>query len=157
MESIKSYLLSIIVTAIIVSILTSVISKKASYQKLVQTIGGMIVLITIIAPLKGYRFDKYESYYNDFKISAELQTDYGKSVAEESLSEIIKEQTEAYILEKASELDATLQVSVTMSRETYPTPTHAVLKGDIAPYAKDRLSRIIAKDLGIPEDKQSWT
>lgn len=157
MESIKSYLLSVIIAALVVSILTSMLSKKSPYFKAVQMIGGLIVLITIIAPWKSVQLNLYESYYNDFKMDAENQAAYGKTAASESLHQIIKDQTEAYILDKASELDATLQVCVTLSNETYPTPIGASLKGNISPYAKKTLSRIIQKDLGIPEDKLTWT
>lgn len=156
MESIKSYILSVIIAALIVSILLSVVNTKSPYYKILKTIGGLVVLIVIISPWKNLQINNFDSFYSDYKTNAQYETEYGKSIADQSLRQIIKEQTESYILDKAESLDATIQVSVILKDDTYPTPISATLTGNISPYAKNRLSHIIYEDLGIPEDKQTW-
>ena len=65
------------------------------------------------------------------------------------MTEIIKQRTQAYILDKAQALNTVLEVEVTLSDDDIPVPLKVRLKGKISPYAKGRLQATIAEDLGI--------
>ena len=70
------------------------------------------------------------------------------------LAQIISEQTEAYILDKAADLHANLHVEVTVGEDNLPTAV--TLSGEASPYARRQIQAIIANDLGISKENQKW-
>ena len=71
------------------------------------------------------------------------------------MADIIKAETEAYILDKASQLNVELSVEVTIDEENIPTAV--TLSGEVSPYARRQLQEIIESDLGIAKENQRWT
>ena len=73
------------------------------------------------------------------------------------LAQIISEQTEAYILDKASALGMTLQVTVeTAQGETYPYPAAVTLTGHTTTAQRQTLNAWIAEQLAIAEENLTW-
>ena len=77
------------------------------------------------------------------------------SVHDQTVS-IIKEKTEAYILEKAESLGLDISVEINFGEADSMVPTEVRISGPVSPYAKDQLSKTISTDLGIPEERQIW-
>lgn len=157
MESIKEYLITVISAALIVGIFTNFIDEKSSHGRLIRIVGGLIVVFAVISPWAQLRIEDISAYYRDFDRDARTQAEQGSQMAQQALSGIIKSQTEAYILEKASSMDIKLQVNVLLSNGAPPEPSGVELRGDISPHAKKQLTRMIQEDLGIPEEQQIWT
>ena len=80
----------------------------------------------------------------------------GKESHENSLREIISQRTCTYILERASQLDATLEVSVHISDGEPPVPDSVQIKGNLSPYAKASLEAYIEEQLGISKEAIHW-
>ena len=78
----------------------------------------------------------------------------GENLARDSMADIIKEETEAYILDKAADLHANLHVEVTVGEDNLPTAV--TLSGEASPYARRQIQAIIANDLGIAKENQKW-
>ena len=57
--------------------------------------------------------------------------------------EIIKSRCETYILDKAAGLGAEITVCVTLTDAAYPVPKKVTVTGQVAPYAKARLQKIL--------------
>ena len=84
----------------------------------------------------------------------------------------ICERLEAYILDKAADLHANLRVEVTVGEDNLPAlgadvsarftldeqdlPRTVTLTGSCTPAQKQALARVLAEDLGIPEERQIW-
>ena len=86
--------------------------------------------------------------------AAEIAEQSGE-MAESEFRKIIIEQTEAYVLDKAAELNADVSVEITLAKEE-PIPRAIVITGDVAPYNKSVLSQYLADTIGISEDAQIW-
>lgn len=157
MLSLKQYLLSIISAAILVSITTRMIPSASKHRPLIQMIGGIMIILTIVAPLTKLRVDDYISFYNDISTEAEDQVAWGKNSASNAVRQVIKEQSEAYILEKAAVLGADIQAEIILDAGDQPYPVYVEIQGNISPYAKKQLRSIICNDIGIPEERQKWT
>jgi hypothetical protein len=80
----------------------------------------------------------------------------GAMEANETYRQRIMEQTEAYILDEAEALNCTLTVKVTLSNGELPIPEKATITGEVSPYAKQVLSSMMAKQLGIEREAQTW-
>lgn len=157
MDGIRQYLLSVTAAAILCAIVKALTDKKGAPTTLIKLISGIFLAITVFAPLTNIDLSNLTDYMKSFTVDADTAAAVGTDYAREETAAIIKAQTEAYILDKASSLGADLQVSVTLSDDTLPVPCAVVITGGIAPYAKERLTRYITDDLNIPEAQQTWT
>ena len=92
--------------------------------------------------------------YND---DAQQAIQSGVADTSNTLKQIIKDKTEAYILDKAASLGVDLQVDVILSDTAPPLPVEVLLIGAASPYAKAQLSTMIADELGIAKEAQRWT
>ena len=73
------------------------------------------------------------------------------------LSDLISEQTKAYILDKAGKQSLIVDAEVeTRVEDYYPVPWSVRIRGSPTTEQRAELSRIIAEDLGIPEERQTW-
>lgn len=156
MDQISQYLISVVAAAIISSIAITLISKKSAHGTVVKLLVGIFMSITVVSPLTSFRLSDIGTYLESAEYSAESVANNGSEVAFQEMSVIISEQTQAYILDKASSLGLQLEVDVTLTESTPPVPHAAILMGDASPYAKMRLQQLITNDLGISEDNVIW-
>ena len=118
---------------------------------------GLLVLLTAFSPLASFNTASAAQELARQGYADPLTTvEFSKNV-NDLLSELITEQTEAYILDKARELGLSLTVEVTAQvEETYPVPYAVKLRGSPTAAQKAALSSAIAADLKIPEERQEW-
>ena len=112
MDSVKNYILSIVGAAIVCAVAKSLTNEKTTTGQMVKLLCGILLTITIIAPLANISFRNITGYLDSISTSGDMYVENGKTLAQDSMSGIIKEQTEAYILDKAELLGAVLRVNV---------------------------------------------
>lgn len=156
MSGLSKYLISVVVSALICGILTGLVDKKNKQYPLIRLLGGILLSLTVIKPLANIQIDDIALYSRSLSLDAQHAVSYGEALAAEQKNEIIKKKLETYILDKAASLGASLEVSVTLSTEGSCLPEKVTLSGDAAPLCKARLTKIIAEDLGIAEEDQTW-
>lgn len=156
MDSIRTYLLTVVCVAMISSIAINMISKKSPHAAIIKLIAGLIMSITIISPWLKIDFENLSLYLSDFETEAQNAVVDGTEYASTTLSTIIKDNAEAYILDKANQLGLSIEVEVCLSDESPPMPTFAEIHGTVSPYAKARLQEIIENDLAISKENQLW-
>ncbi len=152
----EEYILSVVASAIICSGLRAVFGGKGSTAALLQTICGIYMAFVLVAPLKDIDFSIYTDYFSGIMEDAQAAVEDGENIALQELSKRIKEETEAYILDKAVSLGADVSVEISLTGSTPPTPSQITVKGAVSPYVKKVLSRYIEEQLGIPEGAQTW-
>lgn len=157
MESIKEYLLSITAAAIICSIIVGLIEKKGANSTIIRMLCGLFLAVTVVSPWVNIQLNDLSGYWEGLGLAAENAIDEGVVMANKATADIIKTKSEAYILDKASLWELSIEVEVTVSDSDPPSPYQVRIRGTVSPYAKTRLQEVIAKDLGIPEDRQIWT
>ena len=151
----KKYILSIIACAIISSIACSIFDKKQSIGKIVQILTGILMTLTILSPLKRIENFNISNILRDISKEADRYVEEGKYSSHSGIAEIIKQQTEAYILDKANsmELDVTVEVELSDDKSV---PCGIEINGSVAPYDKNILSEYIENNIGITKEKQIW-
>ncbi len=117
---------------------------------------SIYLVICAVKPIPQLEFTVFGAIETDIVLDAQEAAASGENTVRELLVESIIEQTEAYILEKAKEMNIDLAVQVEVSEDDIPMPTSVCLSGKISPYAKTRISELIAQDLGINKEHQTW-
>lgn len=154
MDDLRQYVISVISAALICGILSRLVQKSTT-KELIRLLSGLFLTITVVRPLCRIDIDTLTDFSVSYKQEAEEAAVLGKEMASDALADIIKANSEAYILDKAAALNAELSVDITVS-DTY-IPVQAKLRGKISPYAKRSLEASLESDLGITKENQLWT
>jgi len=157
MEWFRQWLIGITVAAMLNAAAKSLMPKGIVRQIGALT-GGLVVLLAILQPV--YRLDEsrveevffpYIGTTESYMLTA--QTDTGSL-----MRDIIEEECGAYIQDKAKELGLECMVTVVCEEEGegYPYPKQALVEGRLSQTEKELLSAMIAQDLGIEEQNQTY-
>ena len=157
MDSIRQYLLTVLAAALVCGITVSLVGKKGSLAGIIKLLCGIFMAVAVLRPLADLRPELFTDFSPEFHIQAEQSALEGENSAREAISEIITGQTQAYILDKAKTMGASLSVEVVLDEGMPPVPCGVYLRGSISPYNKKRLSELIENDLGISLEAQIWT
>lgn len=156
MEGLRRYVISVTAAALICGVITGIV-KKGGAGELIRMLCGLVLAFTILYPISGLNlealtFDLLPSAWEGESMAAQ-----GEKISRQSMADIIKSETEAYILDKAAALEVSLTAEVSLSEDDIPVPVGVTLSGSLSPYARSQLTNVIEKDLGIPKEKQLWT
>lgn len=157
MQGIREYLLCVLVASILCAIIRTLVKTKGTLHTMVKLVTGLLLVITLLSPFEKVRGFSLPQLIEPYSNAANDAVTAGKAMAEEATAEIIKDNIETYIMDKAAYLGMSVSVEVVLSYEPIPHPVSVALSGTGSPYAKNRLSKYISQDLGIPEDAQTWT
>jgi len=157
MTGVKSYIVRIIVAAVVCGITRSLIKEKTVTGKMVNLLSGLLMTITILSPLTNISFQNIAHLYGNITLDADTYVDEGKTYAQGMTTGIIKSQTEAYILDKANNLGLQIAVEVELDDSNNSIPCGVVITGAASPYAKRVLESYMQEQLGIPKENQKWS
>ena len=154
MDALREYVISIVAAALICGILIAIVHESRS-NLFIRLLCGLFLTISVIQPFTGWDIE-------NIRLDASAYSDYGKEAAvagaqlsQKAMADIITQNTEAYILDKALALNANLTVTVSLNSELIPERVH--LSGKISPYAQEMMESIIESELGITKENQLWT
>lgn len=156
MDDLRQYVLRIVAAALICGIVSGFL-KNSTAQAIVKLICGLFLAVTAIGPIAGYELTIPEEIGQSFSEAADRTVAEGEKMARDALGNIIKEKTEAYILDKAAELNMDISVEIVMSSQDPGLPAAAEISGDAAPYARKKLQSALESELGITKENQQWT
>lgn len=156
MEKIRSYLLALVAASLIVSLLQS-LGAKGAMRRVLALGCGLFICIVMLKPVLQLELGELSAYIDHFALSE----DASAAVQEENrqlAGQIIKEQTQTYILDKAAELGMQVgaEVHLRALSDSYSYPYEVVITGSTSPAQKQALSEYISEILGIPGERQTW-
>lgn len=152
----KEYILSIVIAAIICAISGVLLPENTAVGRISKLLCGILLVVTIVSPLLNVSFQKVSDYISDFTASADIWVEEGNETARTQIDAIIKEKTEAYILDKANQMGLQIAVEVSLDENNHSIPSSVTVSGSISPYTKEVLSDYIATTLDIAKEKQIW-
>lgn len=155
METIGRFVLSISAAAILVSIVQSFF-KSGGHAQLLRLVCGLFLTFTLINPITETDFRDFIDTHLDFTSQGKTSASYGQNLARQQLHGIIKQQCEAYILDKADACGVQLNVEVTLSQDQIPIPKVVRIQGTVPPFTKQSLQHWIQENLGISKEQQLW-
>lgn len=156
MDGLRQYVIAVTAAALICGIVSGLVQNGAA-KEVIRLLCGLFLAFTAIRPMAGLDLNALLEYSFSFSGDAESTAAMGENMARQTMADIIKAESEAYILDKAAELNASVTVEITVSEDGTPIPMAAVLGGEVSPYAKQQLGRILQADLGIAKENQLWT
>lgn len=156
MEAITSYILSLSCGAILCSIILSISGTDGAGGSLRRMICGLFMAFLAISPLKDVNLEKFYQEMESYSDEADAAAQWGIAQAEGATAAIIKDQCEAYILDKAGELGMEVEVYVSLDAQSR-LPVAVSLTCSATPYQKQVLTDYIRETLGIERSQQQWT
>lgn len=152
----KGYILSIVAAAIVCAVTKGLLNGKTATGRIAGLLSGILMAITVISPLRNITFFGITDYINDLSSDGDTYVMEGKTMAENHTADIIKSQTEAYILDKATRMGLEISVEVELDDNNGSIPCGATVTGTVSPYAKEVLGSYMEDNLGISKEKQRW-
>lgn len=152
----KSYVLSVVAAAIVCAMIQVLLGRKSAIGRIAQLLSGILMAITVIAPLGRISFQGISEYWDDVSLDAQGYVTDGTSMAENQMRDIIKSQCEAYILDKANRMGLQISVEVELDGSNGNIPCAVVVNGTVSPYARAQLGSYIEDTLGIAKENQKW-
>lgn len=155
MESIRQAALSVTTAALICAMLLPLVHSGPS-KELLRIVCGFFLVISLLSHIRDIDLQMFTQPVRDAAMYARQETASGVSYARARQENIIKSRCEAYILDKASGLGASVTVEVRLSAGDIPYPETAYIHGKLPESIKESLRKIITQDLGIAEEDQVW-
>lgn len=131
----RQYLFSVVCACLISGILLSLV-KGAASQAVMKLLCSGFLALTILSPLGKMDFSQELYKFLPDKEEGQQMARAGEDMAQKNLAGIIKENSEAYILDKAAELQGELAVDVTLSDGDLPLPVAVRFTGRVSPRGK---------------------
>ena len=158
-DAIRGYLLSIVAVCLLTALARSLI-PEGGVRRVASVVCALLLVLCALSPLLQLDIDAVAQSLARIQMENEtLRT--GVAVKNRELvSQIIKQNTQAYILDKADEIGAELsEVTVTAqwSSDGYWYPHEAEIVSSAADDQKSRLSDYIQTQLGISISDQNWS
>lgn len=156
MDSIRQYLLTITAAAIFCGVIIAIIGKKGANAAILKLLTGLFMAVTVVSPWTKFDFSNLQNFTDSISADAQSVVGQGEELAQNQMGQIITQQTQAYILDKAVALGLDLVVQVELNGDNPPVPSAVTITGAASPYARSVLCQYIESNLAIPEENQLW-
>lgn len=153
MDGIRQYIVSAVAAGTVCAVVKVLLPEKGMAARLLRLVCGIFLTFTLLSPLKKLEIPDYSNYLSDFSGEGQAIAQSGEKLARDAMGDIIKSQSEAYILDKAQTLNASVTVDISLDEDLLPT--EAVLTGTVSPYGKSVLTACM-EELGIAKERQTW-
>ncbi len=154
--ALRDYLLAVVAAAMLTALVLALV-PDGPVRRVCRLACGLVLILVALSPLGTLDVTAISRAVSRLS----LETDAAQSGVEVRsraiIASLIKQKTEAYILDKAAGLglDLTADVSVDDSG-AYPYPASVTVTGSADAASRRALIRIIEDNLAIPEEKQEW-
>ena len=141
MDGLRQYILSLICAAFICSVLKTLLRRSKSATSIANIVCGLFLAITAISPIIDIQIPDINTDISSlYKNAAEISMD-GWCMSQMNMAKIIKEETSAYILEKAKLHNMDVDVEVILDDQD--VPNGVIITGAVSPYDKTVLESYI--------------
>lgn len=156
MTVVGSYLLHAAASCLLVTIVSGFLPKGA-IRKNVQICGSLVVLLAIAAPVLRIQAEDIARGLAALQLQIQDAQLDAKVKNSTYLEERIKQDCEAYVLDKATALELEITVELQLQEQDgCPYPYHILMIGYAEPWQKQALQETLESDLGIPKERQNW-
>ncbi|MBO7251497.1 MAG: hypothetical protein J6V25_02600 [Oscillospiraceae bacterium] len=155
MEALREYIFSVILGALLCSILSAIAGEKVQ-KNILSFLCGLFLMTIILPPLKQMDLSLNNILTGSIPTEKDQAIVEGKEQSRSAYRQYIKQELEAYILSKAAALQADISPEVVLSQDEYPIPISVTITGRLTAEQKENLQIILGQDLGIGEENQYW-
>ena len=151
-QMLKEWLFGLVAAAMLLAMLNTLLPKRV-FQAIGKVTGGLILMLVLLRPILGLRWDDLSGKYRDYEQQIEQQTEAYTRENQREMENIIEQRLNAYIWETAAQMGLDCKAEVeTQLRDGVPYPVSVTL------YREDHeeLSNRISQELGIAPEQQRW-
>ena len=147
MDAIRKYLISLCAAALLCALVRALVPG-----------GRMKKLCSLLSGISGWQLSDFAQELSKMQVAAEQARTGVEIRNREALCAIIKSKTEAYIWDKAQELDLSVSIEVMVEADgSYPYPSGVQITGAFTPQQRKTLEAYIEENLAIGKERQIWT
>ncbi len=154
MEFVGNYLITVLATAIITAVISTITDGKGTQGAIIRMVCGVFLLLVMLGSASNIDFSDIFDLFDTFQLDAQYAVADGEALAQSTLRQSIITQTRAYILDKAQALGQTLDVQIELGDSN--TPEAICVSGSVSPYAKTVLTKLFTDDLGVAKENITW-
>lgn len=154
---IKNYFLAIAAVSFLVCLVLELI-PKTGVGNVARFVGSMILTLAVITPIAQIKPEDISAAITQFHFQT-MQRNSGVEVKnQELIAELIKNQCEAYVLNKAENrgMDISVDIAVCVNKGAYPYPEAVIFSGPASQEDRRFIMDVTERDLGIPQSRQEW-
>lgn len=157
MELIREWLLGIVGVAFLLALAEGLMPEGGA-KKVGKFTGGLLLFLVMFRPIAAFDLDELPRELERYQWETEAAIGALEQENQKLIADIIEEDLAAYIEEKASVLGADCTAEVTFERNDsdMQVPNTVRLMGVFPAGTQEELCRIIAEELNIPEERQSY-
>lgn len=154
MGAVRGWLLAVIGASLICALAGALMPRGAARQA-GKLVCGLVLLWAILSPLAGPDLQDGQRWLEDYLASLDTREAELAETVNSQMKVIIEQEYAAYIVDKAAQLGLTCSVRVEcgLSEEGLYLPVRAEVSGPLTEDERDRVFRLIAGDLGVPESE----
>ena len=157
MDAVRRYLFSLCAAALLCSLVRALV-PNGRMKSICSLLCGVFLAMTALTGLAGWELSDVAEELTKMRIAAEEARTGVEIGNREALSAIIKSKTEAYIWDKAQELDLSVSIEVMVEADgSYPYPSGVQITGAFTPQQRKTLEAYIEENLAIGKERQIWT
>lgn len=158
MGAVRGWLLAVIAASLLCA-LADALMPRGAVKRVGKLVCGLVLMAAMLSPAVSLDLAEGQSWLEDY--FAQLHgraAELGEAVNREQKA-IIERECGAYIVDKAAEFGwtCTARVVCEPTEEGVCLPVRAEVSGPLTEEAQARLRRILAEDLGIPEEAQFYS
>ena len=156
MEGVREYLLAVTAAAVLCGIIRCLAGENGALASISKMLCGLFLTTVVISPVAKVNIQDISQVALDMLVEGQQAAQEGEISYDQTIRQIITDETRAYIMDKARAYGAEIQVEITLSEGDPPIPESCVISGAVSPYVKQQLTKMLIADLNIPEDNQIW-
>ena len=155
-EALRGYLLAVVAAAMLTALVLALV-PDGPVRRVCRLACGLVLILVTLSPLGTLDVTALSRALSRLSIEADAAQSGVEVRSRAIIAELIKQKTEAYILDKAAGLGLNLTADVTVDDTgAYPYPAAVAVTGSVDAASRRALSADIEQNLAIPEEKQEW-
>ena len=151
--AVREWLTSVVAVTLLLTVAQTLI-PEGNIRKIAAFTGGLALLAALLQPVLRTDLSRLELDLDTYSQAVQERQEELELAKEEELASVIASRTEAYILDKATQLgqSVTVRGETEAGAEGVPLPSAAEVRGRWS----EELAAYMERDLGIPRERQVW-
>ncbi len=157
MGAARGWLLAVIAASLLCA-LADALMPQGAVKRVGKLVCGLVLIAAILSPAASLDLAEGQDWLEDYFANLDSRTAELKETVNSQRKAIIEGECGAYIVDKAEEFGwtCTARVVCEPTEEGLYLPVRAEVSGPLTEEARARLCRVLAEDLGIPEEAQLY-
>ena len=156
MNGIGSYLISVLAAAMICALVNRFWEKKDSISMVIRLLAGVFLMIVVLQPILHFSISDIPMNIDYLSAEAADIIEEGQLYSKETVQNLVKTQTEEYILQEAEKRNMQITVELRFDDTDPLKPESVIITGTSTPYAKSYLAQFLVDNVGIAKENQLW-